>query len=65
MFAVGSGTRYSIRLLFSLFFRYIGTRIAADLFPNPQQTLTGASKLGTSLLYEFVVGFVIAHNADA
>src|SRR5574338_322690 len=65
MFAVGSGTRYSTLLLFSLPLEYIGILTADDLLPIPQHTFTGASKSGTSLLYELVVGLDIAHSASA
>src|SRR5262245_37915327 len=55
----GSGKRTSMRLAFGLG-EYIGMRIAAERLRLEYARFTGASKPGTSRLYEFVVGFVKA-----
>src|SRR5436190_20462292 len=62
-FAVGSGKRTSIRRAFGLVTR--GTRTAADRFRAEYARLMGASKPGTSRLYEFVPGLVMAFSAFA
>src|SRR6476620_8815062 len=60
----GSGKRTSMRFAFGLD-EYIGMRIAAERLRLEYARLTGASKPGTSRLYEFVVGFVNAAIAFA
>ncbi len=62
-FAVGSGKRTSIRR--PLGFETYGMRIAAERLRAEYARLIGASKPGTSRLYEFVPGLVIAFNAFA
>ena len=62
-FAVGSGKRTSMRRPFG--FDTYGTRIAAERLRAEYARLIGASKPGTSRLYEFVPGFVIAFSAFA
>src|ERR671915_1963209 len=54
----GSGERYSIRVAPSLPGLYIGTRTSALRFRRAQHTYTGASKPGTSRLYELTHWFV-------
>src|SRR6188508_738190 len=61
---LGSGQRNSRRLAFGLF-EYIGMRMAAERFLAESARLTGASKPGTSLRYEFVVGAANARIAGA
>src|SRR5437868_7889919 len=60
----GSGRRYSIRRAVGLGV-WTGMRIAAERFRCEYARFTGASKPGTSRLYELVVGLVNAHNAAA
>src|SRR5262245_60070639 len=59
-----SGHRNSIRLAFGLD-EYTGMRMLADRLRREYARFTGASYPGTSRLYEFVVGLVMAHNAGA
>src|SRR5690349_5941045 len=59
-----SGQRNSTRLVLG-FSLYIGMRIAAERLRLEYTRFTGASYPGTRRLYEFVVGFVIAHSARA
>src|SRR5262245_42034647 len=61
---VGSGKRTSMRFAFGDG-EYIGMRIDADRLRLEYARLTGASKPGTSRLYEFVVGFENAAMALA
>src|SRR5437773_2328523 len=58
----GSGGRYSRRLAEGLF-EIIGMRIAADRLRREYARLTGASNPGVSLLYELVVGAMMAASA--
>src|SRR6267143_2149520 len=60
----GSGERNSMRFALGLG-EYIGMRMAADRLRELYARLTGASKPGTSRLYEFVVGLQIAASARA
>src|SRR5579872_5632550 len=66
-FAAVSGVRYSRRFLDEYLgpFMFTGMRMLADLFRRLHAMYTGASNPGTSLRYEFVVGFVIAARARA
>src|SRR5690349_16348781 len=59
---LGSGGRNSTRFAFGDA-EYIGMRHAADRFRREYARFTGASNPGTSLLYELVVGAIIADNA--
>src|SRR5215467_6514346 len=59
---LGSGGRNSTRLAFGDA-EYIGIRQAAERLRREYARLTGASKPGTSRLYEFVVGAMIAASA--
>src|SRR5262249_34176787 len=61
---LGSGQRNSNRLAFG-FDEYIGMRTAAERFRWDIARFTGASKPGTSRLYEFVVGAANARIARA
>src|SRR5260370_1407648 len=61
---LGSGQRNSNRLAFGLE-EYIGIRTEADQFRCDIARFTGASKPGTSRLYEFVVGAAKARIARA
>src|SRR5258705_7379113 len=61
---VGSGKRTSMRFAFGDG-EYIGMRIDAERLRLEYARFTGASKPGTSRLYEFVVGFVNAASALA
>src|SRR2546421_11910501 len=58
----GSGERNSIRFAFGLG-EYMGMRIAAERLRELYARFTGASKPGTSRLYELVVGLQIAASA--
>src|SRR3954470_14566241 len=60
----GSGERNSSRFAFGEG-EYMGMRIEADRFRELYARLTGASKPGTSRLYEFVVGLQSAASARA
>src|SRR5437899_8462290 len=60
----GSGERNSARLALGLG-EYVGMRIAAERFRDEYARFTGASKPGTSRLYELVVGLQIAASARA
>src|SRR6266576_2133629 len=60
----GSGERNSIRFAFGEG-EYIGMRIAALRLREEYARFTGASKPGTSRLYEFVVGLQMAARARA
>src|SRR5207253_3741676 len=62
-FAVGSGKRTSTRRPFAL--DTYGIRQAADRLRAEYARLIGASKPGTSRLYELVPGLVIAFSARA
>src|SRR5256886_11752634 len=59
---LGSGGRNSTRFAFGDA-EYIGIRQAADRLRREYARFTGASNPGTSRLYEFVVGAMIAANA--
>src|ERR1051326_1039911 len=59
---LGSGGRNSTRLAFGEA-EYIGMRHAAERFRREYARFTGASKPGTSRLYELVVGAMIAASA--
>src|SRR5262249_30902485 len=59
---LGSGVRNSRRLAFGEF-EPTGMRTAAERFRAEYARLIGASKPGTSRLYELVPGFVIALSA--
>src|SRR5437660_492665 len=59
---LGSGGRNSTRFAFADA-EYIGIRHAADRFLLEYARFTGASNPGTSLLYELVVGAMIAASA--
>src|SRR5581483_4066220 len=59
---LGSGGRNSTRLAFAEA-EYIGIRHAAERLRREYARFTGASNPGTSLLYEFVVGAMIADSA--
>src|SRR5712692_11625640 len=59
---LGSGGRNSTRLALGEA-EYIGIRHAAERFRREYARFTGASKPGTSLLYELVVGAMIAASA--
>src|SRR2546421_10378565 len=59
---LGSGGRYSRRFALGDG-EYIGMRIAAERLREEYARFTGASNPGTSRLYEFVVGAMIAANA--
>src|SRR5215475_350251 len=61
---VGSGKRTSMRFAFGDG-EYIGMRTAAERLRDEYARFTGASKPGTSLRYEFVVGLVNAASAPA
>src|SRR5690348_6403410 len=60
----GSGGRNSTRFALGLA-EYIGMRTAAERFRREYARFTGASKPGTSRLYEFVVGAMNAASAAA
>src|SRR4051812_19137856 len=60
----GSGERNSSRLAFGDG-EYIGMRIDAERLRDEYARFTGASKPGTSRLYEFVVGLHKAARARA
>src|SRR5512139_4134603 len=60
----GSGVRNSRRFAFGEA-EYIGIRIDAERFRLEYARLTGASKPGTSRLYEFIVGLLKAQIALA
>src|SRR5712692_3248808 len=60
----GSGERNSSRFAFGDG-EYIGMRTAAERFRDEYARFTGASKPGTSRLYEFVVGLQRAASARA
>src|SRR6267154_1155423 len=60
----GSGERNSSRLALGLG-EYIGMRIAAERLRDEYARFTGASKPGTSRLYELVIGLQIAARARA
>src|SRR5215470_6351017 len=62
-FVVGSGKRTSMRRALGL--ETYGMRTAADRLRAEYARLIGASKPGTSRLYELVPGFVIAFSARA
>src|ERR1041385_8073711 len=59
---LGSGGRNSTRLAFGEA-EYIGIRQDAERLRREYARFTGASKPGTSRLYELVVGAMIADNA--
>src|SRR5512142_1135811 len=59
---LGSGGRNSTRLALGDA-EYIGIRHAAERLRREYARLTGASKPGTSRLYELVVGAMIAESA--
>src|SRR5579863_847579 len=59
---LGSGGRNSTRFSFGDA-EYMGMRHAAERFRREYARFTGASNPGMSLLYEFVVGAMIADNA--
>src|SRR5262249_24929276 len=59
---LGSGGRNSTRFALGDA-EYIGMRQAAERLRREYARLTGASKPGTSRLYEFVVGAMIAARA--
>src|ERR1041385_7235410 len=59
---LGSGGRNSTRFAFGDD-EYIGIRHAAERLRREYARLTGASNPGTSRLYEFVVGAMIADKA--
>src|SRR5437660_6731080 len=61
---LGSGQRNSNRLALG-FEEYIGMRTAAERLRCDMARFTGASKPGTSRLYEFVVGAANARIAGA
>ena len=61
--AVGSGKRTSMRRPFGL--ATYGMRIDAERLRAEYASLTGASKPGTSRLYELVPGLVMALSARA
>ena len=56
--AAGSGMRSSMRVPMP---RRSGTRMSGERLRIDHATFTGASYPGTSRLYEFTSGFVIAH----
>src|SRR5437899_12021130 len=60
----GSGERNSIRFAFGEG-EYIGMRIAAERLRELYARFTGASKPGTSRLYEYVVGMARAASEGA
>src|SRR5437763_13405573 len=59
---LGSGGRNSTRFALGDA-EYMGIRHAAERLRREYARLTGASNPGTSLLYEFVVGAMIADSA--
>src|SRR5664279_566507 len=59
---LGSGGRNSTRLALGEA-EYMGMRTAADRLRREYARFTGASNPGTSRLYEFVVGAMIADSA--
>src|SRR5437868_5418870 len=59
---LGSGGRNSTRFAFADA-EYIGIRHAAERFLREYARFTGASNPGTNLLYELVVGAMIADSA--
>ena len=61
----GSGGLYSIRLFIGLFLWYAGILTLTERFALPQAMLVGASKPGTSRLYDCIVGLVMAQSALA